>query len=127
MAKYSNIIPDGACDLLFKECEVRRSVERSLIDIFKSRGFSEVVTPSLEYYDVFSGKASIMPDEMMYKLIEGRGRILVLRPDNTTPIARIASTKLKGFVPPTKMCFESASICPVDMMKWHSVALSLSV
>ena len=105
MAKYSNIIPDGACDLLFKECEVRRSVERSLIDIFKSRGFSEVVTPSLEYYDVFSGKASIMPDEMMYKLIEGRGRILVLRPDNTTPIARIASTKLKGFVPPLRLFY----------------------
>ena len=105
MGKYSNVIPDGACDLLFKECEARRAVEKSMVDIFKSRGFSEAATPSLEFYDVFSGNSSIMDDEMMYKLIDARGRILVLRPDNTTPMARIASTKLKGFLPPLRLCY----------------------
>src|SRR5659263_154455 len=105
MGKYSNVIPDGACDLLFKECEARRAIEKSMVDIFKSRGFSEVATPALEFYDVFSGNSSVMDDEMMYKLVDARGRILVLRPDNTTPIARIASTKLKGFVPPLRLCY----------------------
>lgn len=105
MGKYRNVIPDGACDLLFKECEARRTVEKSMVNIFKSHGFSEVATPSLEFYDVFSGNSSVMNDEMMYKLIDARGRILVLRPDNTTPIARIASTKLKGFVPPLRLCY----------------------
>jgi len=32
---------------------------------------------------------------MMYKLTDNSGRLLVLRPDNTTPISRVVSTKLK--------------------------------
>ena len=105
MGRYSNVVPDGAYDLLFKECEARRSVEKSMADLFKSRGFSEAATPLLEFYDVFSGAASQLDDEIMYKLIDPRGRILVLRPDNTTPMARVASTKLKGFVPPLRLFY----------------------
>lgn len=105
MAKYLNVTPDGARDLLFKECEARREVENRLVGLFQSHGYSEVVTPSLEYYDVFSGSRSVMDDEYMYKLIDAHGRILVLRPDNTTPIARVASTKLKGFAPPLRLFY----------------------
>lgn len=105
MRRYSRAIPDGARDLLFGECRARRSVEKTLVEIFRSRGFSELATPSLEFYDVFSGNSAAMDDEMMYKLVDAHGRILVLRPDNTTPIARIASTKLKGFVPPLRLCY----------------------
>lgn len=105
MGRYRNILPDGGCDLLFKECEARRAVESSLSETFRMRGYSEVVTPSLEFFDVFSGKSPVMDADMMYKLIDGHGRILVLRPDNTTPIARVASTKLKGFVPPLRLYY----------------------
>ncbi|MFT8888946.1 MAG: ATP phosphoribosyltransferase regulatory subunit [Ethanoligenens sp.] len=103
MAKYRNVTPDGAYDLLFKECEARRNVETKLVALFRSHGFSEVVTPSLEFYDVF--RDSTMEEETMYKLIDARGRILALRPDNTTPIARVASTKLKGFAPPLRLFY----------------------
>lgn len=105
MGRYHNIIPNGGCDLLFKECEARRAVESRLSQTFRMRGYSEVVTPSLEFYDVFSGKSPVMDDDMMYKLIDGHGRVLVLRPDNTTPIARVASTKLRGFVPPLRLYY----------------------
>ncbi len=98
MLKYRNATPDGAYDLLFKECEARRRVEARLSDLFRKHGFNEVITPSLEFLDVF--RDSTMDDEYMYKLIDQRGRILVLRPDNTTPIARVVATKLKGFAPP---------------------------
>lgn len=103
MAKYRNVTPDGGYDLLFKECEVRRAVETRLVNLFKCYGFSEVVTPSIEFYDVF--RDSTMDDETMYKLIDARGRILALRPDNTTPIARVVSTKLKGFAPPLRLFY----------------------
>lgn len=103
MSKYRNVTPDGAYDLLFKECEARRNVETKLVQLFKNHGFSEVVTPSLEFYDVFH--ESTMEDETMYKLIDAHGRILALRPDNTTPIARVVSTKLKGFAPPLRLFY----------------------
>lgn len=106
MTKYRNGTPDGAYDLLFKECEARRSVETRLVELFKKRGFDEVITPSLEFYDVF--RDSTMDDEYMYKLIDARGRILVLRPDNTTPIARVASAKLKEFAPPLRLFYNQS-------------------
>lgn len=105
MADNWNITPAGARDLLYKECEARREVESRLSALFIGSGYSEVVTPSLEFYDVFSGSRSVMDDEYMYKLIDARGRILVLRPDNTTPIARVVSTKLKGFAPPLRLFY----------------------
>jgi ATP phosphoribosyltransferase regulatory subunit len=82
------MIPEGTCDQLFKECVALRDVQNIMTSLFKSHGFSEVVTPSLEFFDVFNGKASAMPQEMMYKLIDNKGRILVMRPDNTMPVAR---------------------------------------
>ena len=36
-----------------------------------------------------------MPLEWMYKLSDQKGRLMVLRPDCTMPIARLAATRLK--------------------------------
>jgi ATP phosphoribosyltransferase regulatory subunit len=105
MARYSSITPEGTSDLLFKECEARREIENKIIKIFKSRGFSEVVTPSIEFYDVFSNRFNAIPQEMMYKLFDNKGRILVMRPDNTMPIARVAATRLKSFCPPLRLYY----------------------
>lgn len=105
MARYGSMIPEGTCDQLFKECEALREVQNRMTELFKSRGFNEVITPSLEFYDVFNGKASAMPQEMMYKLIDSKGRLLVIRPDNTMPVVRVASTKLKGFQPPLRLYY----------------------
>lgn len=105
MARYSNMVPEGTCDQLFKECDALRNVQRHMTELFKSRGFNEVITPSIEFYDVFDGTANAMPQEIMYKLIDNKGRILVLRPDNTLPVVRVASTKLKGFQPPLRLFY----------------------
>jgi ATP phosphoribosyltransferase regulatory subunit len=98
-------VPEGTCDQLFKECETLRGVQNTMTKLFRSRGFSEVITPSLEFYDVFTDKSTAMPQEMMYKLIDSKGRILVMRPDNTMPVVRVASTKLKGFQPPLRLFY----------------------
>ncbi len=41
----------------------------------------------------------------MYKFFDSSGRILVLRPDMTTPIGRITGTKMKGCTYPLKLCY----------------------
>lgn len=105
MARYGSMVPEGTCDLIFKECDALRDVEMRLTKLFKSRGFCEVITPSIEFYDVFDGKADAVPQEIMYKLIDSKGRILVLRPDNTMPVVRVASTKLKDFQPPLRLFY----------------------
>ena len=54
MKKYCKITPEGTRDLLFEECLTYRNIEKLLAGVFQSRGFHEVITPGLEYYDVFS-------------------------------------------------------------------------
>lgn len=97
--------PEGTCDLLFQDCEARRTIEERLLQLFKSRGFSEVVTPTFEFYDVFESNYVALPKEMMYKFFDQRGRILVMRPDNTIPIARVASTRLREYEPPLRLYY----------------------
>jgi ATP phosphoribosyltransferase regulatory subunit len=60
---------------------------------FQSRGFDFIKTPTVEYYETV-GKSSAIPDASLFKLVDRQGETLVLRPDMTTPIVRVATSKL---------------------------------
>lgn len=102
------LTPDGTRDLLFEECEARRRVERTLSGVFASRGFTEVVTPGLEFLDVYNRKTGAMPAENMYKLTDGKGRLIVMRPDSTVPIARLVATRLKDYQLPIRLFYNQS-------------------
>lgn len=94
MKRYSKLTPQGTRDLLFEECDDRRRVESILSDLFKENSYQKVMTPTVEFFDVFkSDNLGIEPEEM-YKLSDNQGRTTVLRPDNTAPIARLVATRL---------------------------------
>ncbi len=105
MKKYSKITPEGSRDYLFEECDDRRKVERTLADLFKENDYRKVITPSIEFFDVFeSDNTGISPDEM-FKLTDSKGRTTVLRPDNTMPIARMVATRLGGENLPVRLYY----------------------
>jgi ATP phosphoribosyltransferase len=103
--KYNFITPEGTRDLLFEECTVRREIESKLMDLFRDNGYSEVITPFVEFYDVFDSVNCHIPVENMYKLTDPKGRIMVIRPDSTLPIIRLAETRLKNEPRPLKLCY----------------------
>ncbi len=105
MKYYDLITPEGTKDLLFGECIVRRNIEKTLFKIFKSRGYSEMITPGLEFFDVFNLNSRYFPQENLYKLTDSKGRLLVMRPDSTMPIARVVATRLRDAVLPLKLCY----------------------
>lgn len=105
MKRYDRITPEGTRDLLFEQCAARKDAESKLRSLFESRGFSEVNTPTFEFYDVFFSNARYFPQESMYKLTDTKGRILVIRPDSTIPIARVTSTKLRGHSLPIRLYY----------------------
>lgn len=96
MKQYNKITPDGTKDRLFEECKNRGRLMSRLRSLFEARGFDEVSTPVLEYYDVFETARAYFPQESIYKLVDHTGRILVLRPDCTIPIARLIGSRLKN-------------------------------
>lgn len=105
MKNYDLITPEGTKDLLFGECIVRRNIEETLMKIFRSRGYCEMITSGLEFFDVFNMKSRYFPQETLYKMTDSKGRLLVMRPDSTMPIARVVATRLRDAVLPLKLCY----------------------
>ncbi|MDR2089795.1 MAG: ATP phosphoribosyltransferase regulatory subunit [Clostridiales Family XIII bacterium] len=105
MIRNDKITPEGTGDLLFLECEAQNAVIGLLREGFEKRGYREVRTPGLEFYDVFSSKAAYYRPESMYKLTDDRGRLMAVRPDSTIPIARMTATKLKGSALPIRIYY----------------------
>lgn len=105
MKKYSKITPEGTKDLLFEECLANRTVSSILGNVFSHRGFHEVLTPGIEFYDLFSESISGIPMEYMFKMSDSKGRLMVMRPDSTLPIARMVTTRLKNEPHPLRLYY----------------------
>ena len=103
---FSINTPEGTRDRLFAECLERRQVQQALTELFRRRGYGEVITPEVEYYDLFIQSGNPLPQEAMLKLIDRSGKIMVMRPDCTTPIARVAATKLKSVPLPQRLYYD---------------------
>ncbi|NLX70814.1 MAG: ATP phosphoribosyltransferase regulatory subunit [Clostridiales bacterium] len=105
VGKLKLYLPGGVQDYLPDECYNKRMVEERIRKSFFLSGYDEVETPVLEFFDVFAGVKTSIDQESMYKLIDPDGRILVLRPDITMPIARMVGTKLKDKILPLRLSY----------------------
>lgn len=76
------------------------------IQIMEQYGYEMLQTPSLEYYETI-GKISAIADNQLFKLLDNQGQTLVLRPDMTSPIARVAASKLLKEKMPVRLGYYS--------------------
>jgi ATP phosphoribosyltransferase regulatory subunit len=105
MENWTRYIPEGAKDFIFEECSRKFEIQSTLRKTYIDAGFLEISSPLLEFYDVFNYEKTIFKQENMYKLFDNHGRMMVLRPDMTTPAVRISATKLKRAPHPLKLCY----------------------
>ncbi len=105
MSKFSKVTPEGTKDYLFDECLARRKIESALANLFKSCGYKKVITPTLEFFDVYDRESSGISQEDLFVLSDSRGRLMALRADNTLPIARITATRLQYTEPPVRLYY----------------------
>ena len=108
MKKYIKLTPEGTKDFLFAECSAMDDICGSIEKVFVSRGFKKVITPGIEFYDVFSVPCSGISQEEMFKMTDHKGRLLVARPDSTLPIARMVTTRLKNSILPVRLYYKQA-------------------
>ena len=120
MKRYDLITPEGTRDLLFDECLSRRAVEDKFAQIFKTRGYSEVVTTGIEFYDVFNKGSRTVPQEQLYKMVDSKGRLIAMRPDSTIPIARLVATRLKDAKMPLRLYYIQTMYENNALLKGHS-------
>lgn len=87
--------PSGFRDILADEATEREQLTRAVQDLFASRGYAPIETPTLEVMDVLrqgalaSGRMPASP----FKLFDGQGDLLALRPDVTLQVARLCATR----------------------------------
>jgi ATP phosphoribosyltransferase regulatory subunit len=97
-------IPSGTRDVLPDEMRELRAVTDRIRAVFERSGYGEVYTPALEYEDTFA-RAELVGARPAYRVFDEHGAVLVLRPDMTVPIARLASTRYPQAEPPLRFCY----------------------
>ena len=98
-------IPRGLNDLLPEEVLKRRFLENKISQVFKEWGYQEIITPTFEFCEILAkGAGSIMKKEMI-KFFDREGNIIALRPEMTTSMARVASTKMQHIPKPLRFYY----------------------
>jgi DNA-binding CsgD family transcriptional regulator len=92
----------GTRDVLPPESTRLLDVQGRIRNRFELFGFREVLTPALEYSEVIEEHGL---RDVSYKLFDQDNQMLLLRPEMTTPIARLISQRLAGSPPPHKLSY----------------------
>ncbi len=98
--------PLGMRDTLPLLYETKQKIRRSIADEIGCWGYQHVDTPTLEYYETV-GNASAILDQQLFKLLDQQGHSVVLRPDMTAPIARVAASRLRGNSLPLRLAYDA--------------------
>ena len=91
MSKQLLHTPEGVRDIYGKEYHRKLEVENRLHERIRLYGYTEIQTPTFEFFDVFSKEIGTTPSRELYKFFDKEGNTLVLRPDFTPSIARCAA------------------------------------
>ncbi|MCL6570264.1 MAG: ATP phosphoribosyltransferase regulatory subunit [Bacillus sp. (in: Bacteria)] len=98
--------PLGMRDTLPELYERKHNVRSIMEEMIKLWGYQFIETPTLEYYETV-GVASAIADQQLFKLLDKEGHTLVLRPEMTAPIARVAATKLLEENLPVRLAYSA--------------------
>ncbi|MBP1964859.1 ATP phosphoribosyltransferase regulatory subunit [Paenibacillus aceris] len=98
--------PLGVKDYLPDAVTKLRNIEYRVLACMERWGYNQILTPTLEYYDTV-GVASSTEDKKLFKLLDRKGKTLVLRSELTAPIARVASSLLKEHKFPLRLSYHS--------------------
>jgi ATP phosphoribosyltransferase regulatory subunit len=98
-------LPSGMRYYLGAEARLRRSVEDTAMSVFEGWSYEEVLTPSVDYYALFEQGMGVTEAQSSFRLTDSDGRMLSLRPDVTSSVARVAATLLAESKRPLRLCY----------------------
>jgi ATP phosphoribosyltransferase regulatory subunit len=113
-------VPVGARDVLPVESAELSTIETGLRETFGRFGYREVRTPLLEFADVMdrAQEGGLGP---AFRLFDDHGNVLVLRPDLTIPVARLAASRLGDHPGPLRVSYVATTLRPAPPGKARSI------
>lgn len=105
MSEPLSKIPGGMRYYFGAEARARRAVEDACMSVFDGWSYEEIATPSVDYYALF--EQGMGPDEAhrAFRFTDTDGRLLALRPDVTSSVARAAATLFAERARPLRLCY----------------------
>lgn len=98
--------PQGMRDALPELYQLKTQVKLAVSTEMQRWGYEPVETPTVEFNETV-GAASAILNQQLFKLLDQEGNTLVLRPDMTAPIARIAASTLKEADRPLRLTYDA--------------------
>lgn len=98
-------IPPGSQDLLADDVRLRRRVQATWFGLAEERGYAEVIPPTFEYEEVFTRGAGADLSSRLVRFVDRDGRVVALRADFTSSIARVAASRLAAEPLPLRLCY----------------------
>jgi ATP phosphoribosyltransferase regulatory subunit len=95
MVQLKNLLPDGVETLYGDEYAFKDEILNNVKETFRSFGYRQILTPTFEYLDLYKEMFGGINLKQMLKFISPQGDIMVLRPDATIPVARMAAKNYK--------------------------------
>jgi ATP phosphoribosyltransferase regulatory subunit len=94
--------PAGTKDVLPTEAAELGLIEEAVRTVFLEFGYGEVRTPAFEFEDIvaLSESAALLDG---FRMLDELGHLLLLRPDLTTPLARVVASRMQGGVLPHRL------------------------
>jgi ATP phosphoribosyltransferase regulatory subunit len=105
MSEPLSKIPNGLRYYSGHEARLRRLIEETAMSVFEGWSYEEVITPTLDYYSLFERGMGSSEAHHAFRFADTDGRLLALRPDVTSGIARLTATLLANRPRPLRLCY----------------------
>jgi ATP phosphoribosyltransferase regulatory subunit len=105
MAESLSTIPEGIRYYFGQEAYLRRALEQTAMSVFDGWSYEEITTPTVDYYSLFERGMGASEAKRAFRFTDSDGRMLALRRDVTSGIARAAATLMAGRERPLRFCY----------------------
>ncbi|MCA1635395.1 MAG: ATP phosphoribosyltransferase regulatory subunit [Acidobacteria bacterium] len=101
-------LPGGMRYYFGGEARLRRAVENAVMSVFDGWGYEEIATPVVDYYALFERGMGRPEAQRTFRFTDTDGRMLALRPDVTSAVARAAATLFSERARPLRFCYAAS-------------------
>jgi ATP phosphoribosyltransferase regulatory subunit len=105
MSSSLSKIPPGVQYIFDGEVQIRRWIEREIMSVFEGWSYSEIILPIFDYADLFSLGMGKEQAELTYRFTGRDGKLLALRPEMTSLVARTVATRFRERGRPIRLSY----------------------
>ena len=105
-AETRALLPEGLHDTLAPKAAFEWQMVTGLLGVFTAHGYEQVAPPIVEFEDSLLAGVGAAEERRMFRLMDPVSRRMMgVRTDMTTQVARIATTRLAAAPRPLRLCY----------------------